>query len=158
SGLRAPAMIALVKDTLIYIAVIAAVIIVPAQLGGFGHIFSAVVPQAKLTLDPPAVDKLGQQNFGQYTAFATAAPGSALALFLYPHAVTGSLASSSRTTIKRNAALLPAYSFLLGLIALLGFMAVAAGVSKNPLSAGLVKQYAQLAAVPALFLDQFPSW
>jgi len=157
SGLRAPAMIALVKDALIYFTVIAAIIIIPMQLGGFGHVFSAV-PPAKLTLAPPAVDKLGQQNFGQFAAFSTLALGSALALFLYPHAVTGSLAANSRRTIKRNAALLPAYSFLLGLIALLGFMAIAAGVSKNPAYAGLIKQYGNNAAVPALFLSQFPAW
>ncbi len=41
SGLRAPAMIAVVKDVLIYITIIAAMIIIPAQLGGFGAIFSA---------------------------------------------------------------------------------------------------------------------
>jgi Na+(H+)/acetate symporter ActP len=35
SGLRAPAMIAFVKDTLIYITVIAAIIIIPAKLGGW---------------------------------------------------------------------------------------------------------------------------
>ena len=57
--------------------------------------------------------------------------GSALALFLYPHSVTGVLSSTSRHVIRRNAALLPAYSFLLGLIALLGFMAIAAGVARR---------------------------
>ena len=36
SGLRAPAMIAVVKDVLIYITIIAAMIVIPAQLGGFG--------------------------------------------------------------------------------------------------------------------------
>ncbi len=39
SGLRAPAMIALVKDTMIYIVVIAAVIYIPTKIGGYGHIF-----------------------------------------------------------------------------------------------------------------------
>ncbi len=39
SGLRAPAMIAFVKDIMIYIFVIAAVIIIPAKLGGYGAIF-----------------------------------------------------------------------------------------------------------------------
>ncbi len=155
SGLRAPAMIALVKDALIYITVIAAVIVIPTQLGGFGHIFASV-PQGKLTLAQPAVDKLGQQNFGQYAAFSTLALGSALALFLYPHVVTGSLASSSRTTIKRNAALLPAYSFMLGLIALLGFMAITAGL--NATNSGLIKQYGNIGAVPALLLKEFPAW
>src|SRR6202795_4397475 len=41
SGLRAPAMIAVVKDTLIYITVFAAVFAVPVHLGGFGPMFAA---------------------------------------------------------------------------------------------------------------------
>ena len=45
--------------------------------------------------------------------------GSALALFLYPHSITGVLASRNRDVIKRNMSALPAYSLLLGLIALL---------------------------------------
>jgi Na+/proline symporter len=42
SGLRAPAMIAIVKDFMIFIVLFAAIIIIPIQLGGFGHIFAAV--------------------------------------------------------------------------------------------------------------------
>src|SRR5205085_4482414 len=42
SGLRAPALIALVKDTLIWITVIVAVIYIPAKLGGLGNIFHSV--------------------------------------------------------------------------------------------------------------------
>ena len=61
-------------------------------------------------------------------AYASLALGSALALFMYPHSVTGVLSTRSRSVIRRNAALLPAYSFLLGLLALLGFVAIAAGV------------------------------
>src|SRR6267142_6480725 len=41
SGLRAPAMIAVVKDTLIYITVLAMVIVIPIELGGFGEIFAS---------------------------------------------------------------------------------------------------------------------
>ena len=63
-------------------------------------------------------------------AYATLALGSALALFLYPHSVTGVLSTRSRHVIRRNMALLPAYSFLLGLLALLGFVAIAAGVKR----------------------------
>src|SRR3954453_22679491 len=39
SGLRAPALIAFVKDTLIYIVILVAVFWLPHQLGGWGHIF-----------------------------------------------------------------------------------------------------------------------
>src|ERR1700744_675641 len=42
SGLRAPAMIAVVKDALLYITVLAAVIIIPAELGGYAKIFSSI--------------------------------------------------------------------------------------------------------------------
>ncbi|HWG02730.1 MAG TPA: sodium:solute symporter, partial [Trebonia sp.] len=39
SGLRAPAAIAFVKDTLIYVFVIVAIFYIPTRLGGWGHIF-----------------------------------------------------------------------------------------------------------------------
>jgi solute:Na+ symporter, SSS family len=139
SGLRAPAMIALVKDALIYITVIVAVVVIPLRLGGFGQIFAAV-PANKLLLSP-----------AQFPAYATLALGSALALFMYPHSITGILSSNSRVAIRRNAAMLPAYSFLLGLIALLGFMGLAAGVQpRAPFGAQWV--------VPGLFVQMFPSW
>jgi solute:Na+ symporter, SSS family len=152
SGLRAPALIAVVKDAMIYVTVLAAVIIVPARLGGYGAIFDAV-PPSKLILRPPSPG-----NLGQFSTYATLAFGSALALFLYPHSMTGVLSSSGRAVIRRNTAMLPAYSFLLGLIALLGYMAVAARVDKDPLYAGGFKQYGPNFAVPALFLEVFPSW
>src|SRR5919107_1018779 len=42
SGLRAPALIAFVKDTLIYVVIIVAVLYIPSQVGGWDHIFSTV--------------------------------------------------------------------------------------------------------------------
>jgi SSS family solute:Na+ symporter len=152
SGLRAPALIAVVKDAIIYVTVIAAVVVIPVKLGGYGKIFDAV-PPAKLILASP---KGG--NLAQYSAYPTLALGSALALFLYPHSMTGVLSSSGRDVIRRNTAMLPAYSFLLALIAALGYMALAAGVSKNPAYAAGFAQYDTNFAVPALFLDAFPSW
>ncbi len=148
SGLRAPAAIAIVKDLMIYITVFAAIIIIPAQLGGWANIFAAVPQQQLLLAD----------NFGAYTGYATLFLGSAMALFLYPHSVTGVLSSSSRHVIRRNAALLPAYSFLLGLIALLGFMAIAVGVKAMPAYATGFEQFGNNFAVPALILQVFPAW
>jgi len=152
SGLRAPAMIAVVKDLLIYGTVIAAVIVIPIELGGYGKIFSSV--GAKSLLLAPATSA----NLGPQSAYATQALGSALALFLYPHAITGLLSASSRHVIRRNAVVLPAYSFALGLIALLGYMAVAAGVKASPAFADGFKAFNDNYAVPALFLRMFPSW
>ena len=40
SGLRAPALIAFVKDTLIYIVIAVAIIYIPIKLGGFDDIFA----------------------------------------------------------------------------------------------------------------------
>jgi SSS family solute:Na+ symporter len=152
SGLRAPASIAIVKDILIYITALTAVIVIPMQLGGFGKIFAAVPPQ-KLLLAVP-----DPGSTGAYGAYATLALGSALALFLYPHTLTAILAANSGHAIRRNAALLPGYTFVLGLLALLGFFALAAGVSKLPEFAAGFSQYGNNFAVPALFLHSFPSW
>lgn len=144
SGLRAPAMIAFVKDLMIYITIIVAVIVIPMKLGGFGNIFHAAAT-ALPAHKPPGSLILSPKLF---SAYSTLALGSALALFLYPHSVTGVLSSSSRSVIKRNAAMLPAYSFVLGLIALLGYMAIAAGVHPKVTSM----------AVPLLLLKELPSW
>ena len=152
SGLRAPAMIAVVKDVLIYIVVIAVTIFVPLKLGGFAPIFAAV-PVAKLTLAAPVGD-----TYGAYSIYATLALGSALALFLYPHSLTAILSSSSPGAIRRNAAFLPAYSLVLGLLALLGFMAVALHVGADPAYADGFKTYGNNFAVPALILSVFPGW
>jgi SSS family solute:Na+ symporter len=156
SGLRAPALIAFVKDTLIYVVILVAVFYLPTQLGGWDSIFASAknsfdvfnkenadaiaagTAQAKGIMPPAAA----------HWAYASLALGSALALFMYPHSLTGVLASKNRSVIRRNAALLPAYSFLLGLLALLGFAAIAAGVEvDNPQQ-----------SVPALFDKMFPGW
>jgi len=83
SGLRAPALTAVIKDIMVLLAVFVGIVYIPLRLGGFAHVFQSV-PATKLTLPP----KL-------YLDYATLALGSALALFLYPHAVTGTLSSSS---------------------------------------------------------------
>jgi solute:Na+ symporter, SSS family len=145
SGLRAPALIAFVKDTLIYLTIIVAVIVIPSKLGGWDAIFGAA--EEKFSANGgagvllPATGQLG---------YATLALGSALALFLYPHSITGVLAASNRDVLKRNMSALPVYSLALGLIALLGFMAIAAGVTPIGEDGNTI--------VPVLFQEMFPSW
>ena len=152
SGLRAPASIAIVKDILIYVTAFVAVIAIPIQMGGFSNIFSKV-PPAKLLLAVP-----GANTTGAYGVYATLVLGSALALFLYPHSITGILSASSGKAVRRNGALLPSYTFMLGLLALMGFFAIATGVATLPEFAGGFKQFGNNFAVPALFLHSFPSW
>jgi SSS family solute:Na+ symporter len=144
AGLRAPALIAFVKDLMIYIVVLVAVVLVPMKLGGYANVFHAAGDAfaAKggatgLTLKP-----------AQYLPYASLALGSALAAFMYPHTLTGIFAARSANTIRKNAVFLPAYTVLLGLIALLGYMAYAARLT--------VKSNNDV--VPALFNALFPSW
>jgi SSS family solute:Na+ symporter len=143
SGLRAPAMIAFVKDLLIYAVIIVAIIYIPSKLGGWASVFGAADTKFKATNGTI----LNATNQWQYITLAF---GSALALFLYPHSLTGVLASRNRGVIKRNMSALPAYSLLLGLIALLGYMAIAAKVTPVTGDNNTV--------VPVLFDKMFPSW
>jgi SSS family solute:Na+ symporter len=153
SGLRAPALIAFVKDTLIYLVIIAAIVIVPAKLGGWGSIFDAADAKFNATKTPADGLLLGANNQLQYVTLAL---GSALALFLYPHAVTGALASRSRNVIKRNMVALPAYSLLLGLLALLGYAAIAANT--KPIVNAATGRADSNTVIPMLFEGQFSSW
>ncbi|MGO4872718.1 MAG: monocarboxylate uptake permease MctP [Roseiarcus sp.] len=149
SGLRAPAMIAFVKDAMIYVFIIAAIVIIPYELGGFGAIFAAANKAYAAKVAAHAVPAAGLTLAqGQIGPYITLAIGSAMALFMYPHALTGVLAASSGKAIRHNTMTLPAYSFVLGLIALLGVMALAAGV----------KVSTPQDAVPQLVLWAFPDW
>jgi len=153
SGLRAPALIAFVKDTLIYIVILVAVLYLPYKLGGWGSIFDDAA--AKFEASPAPNDGI-TLNANNQLQYITLAVGSALALFLYPHSITGVLASKNRNVIKRNMSALPAYSLLLGLIALLGYMAISAGV--KPLPGATQGSVDSNTVVPLLFDQQFPSW
>ncbi|MEO6880157.1 MAG: sodium:solute symporter family protein [Mycobacteriaceae bacterium] len=153
SGLRAPALIAFVKDALIYIVIITAAIYLPSKLGGWGSIINAADAKFTATKSPGDGVLLNSNNQLQY---ATLALGSALALFLYPHSITGVLASKSRNVIKRNMVALPAYSFVLGLLALLGYFAIAA--QTKPVINGATGKPDTNTIIPALFSQQFPSW
>jgi solute:Na+ symporter, SSS family len=153
SGLRAPALIAFVKDTLIYVVIIVAVIYIPYKLGGWDRIFDAA--ETKFETTKKGSFLLPDQSHLQYITLAF---GSALALFLYPHSLTGVLASRSRDVIKRNMAALPAYSLVLGLIALLGFMAIAAEQSHGVKPVIVDGKPVASTIVPMLFHKMFPSW
>ncbi|WP_290055687.1 monocarboxylate uptake permease MctP [Amycolatopsis solani] len=153
SGLRAPALIAFVKDILIYIVILVAIIYLPSKLGGWSHIFDTAV--AKFDKTPAKTDGI-LLNANNQLQYATLALGSALALFLYPHSLTSVLASRGRSVIKRNMVALPAYSLVLGLLALLGYVAITAGV--KPLTNAATGKADTNTVVPLLFDGQFSSW
>src|SRR5205814_592277 len=128
-----------------------AVIYIPYKLGGYDVIFHRS-NTALAAATPPASTLL---TGSQYLGYSTLALGSALALFLYPHAVTGVLATRDRDVVKKNMSLLPAYSLMLGFIALLGYTALAAHV--KPVG-GTAKAPDTTTIVPVLFNNQFPHW
>jgi SSS family solute:Na+ symporter len=138
SGLRSATLIAVVKDVLIWITVLVAVIYIPIRLGGYAHIFNSL-PRSSLTLAPD-----------QLTDYSTLAIGSALFLFLYPHTITGALSAKSRFVVQRNTVFLPIYTIMLGLLAILGYVAREAHVHVNPV-------YGANDAIPALFDSMFPA-
>ena len=149
SGIRAPALIAIVKDTLIYVVILVAVIYIPYKLGGFGEIFGAAkesLPEKEGATGQPGA--LFPGTDAAQTAYATLALGSALGLLVYPHVVTAMLSAKDGNTIRRAATILPVYTLMLGLIALLGLMAIAADI--EPSGPNTV--------VPDLFAAYFPSW
>jgi SSS family solute:Na+ symporter len=153
SGLRAPALIAFVKDILIYLVILVAIVYLPSKFGGWGEVFNDA--QAKFDATPSKTDGILLTGTNQLQ-YATLALGSALALFLYPHSLTGILASRGRNVIKRNMVALPAYSLVLGLLALLGFVAISAGT--KPIVNQATGRPDTNTIVPELFGHNFPSW
>ena len=156
AGLRAPAVIAFVKDALIYLVILVAIIYLPSKVGGWANVFDAAQAEDDQPQSRDGHDRsvCSSRRHKSYWAYATLALGSALALFMYPHSITATLSSRSRNTIRHNATILPAYSFVLGLLALLGWVAIAAGTKPIGLD-GVVN--AQL-VIPQLFEDSFPGW
>jgi SSS family solute:Na+ symporter len=145
SGLRAPTVISLAKGVLVFTTIVAVVTLVLVKLGGPAAMFQAAernlpaggVSGASLTLDPSL-----------YAAYASLALGSAMALLMYPHVLTATFAASGGDAVRKAIVGLPAWTAVLGLFALLGIAALAAGVTARPGNAE--------AAVPLMVRDLAP--
>jgi SSS family solute:Na+ symporter len=147
SGLRAPALISIVKDVLMVWTVLAAIVVVAMLARGWHGVFADAATRFAHT--PSHGDGLVLPSGGQL-GYVTLVVGSAWGLFLYPHAQTGFLAARNRRIIKRNMAGLPIYTCVLGIMALLGFVAASVGV--RPLDGD------SNTIVPVLFDTIFPAW
>lgn len=147
SGLRAPALISIVKDLLVLWTVLAALIIVSMQSSGWHGVFRAA--SAKFAASPNPADGLLLTPAGQ-PSYVTLALGSAAAFFLYPHMLTGVLAARNRATLRRNLAALPLYGMVLGVLGLLGLLAIA--IEIKPIGGD------SSTIVPLLFHNVFPQW
>lgn len=153
SGLRGAALTAVMKDGIILSSVIIVIIAVPLTIsGGFQHAFSLASKMGSganyLTLSPTLTN-----------AYISLFILSALALYLYPHAINGVLGSKSAKTVRFSTAMLPLYGIGLFLLTTFGILvfAVPHALSiigyKSPSSLGdgsLV--------VPALIYATMPSW
>ena len=111
--MRGATLTAIFKDILVWITVIAVIIAVPISIGGFGNAFKASKDNY-VTLPDNLVP-----------AYATLILGSALALYLYPHAITGVLSAQSVQKLRSSTALLPLYGVGLAILALMGILVYA---------------------------------
>ena len=125
SGLRAPALLAIVKDFLLLITVLMLLLWLGVTEGGWEDVIGAAA--AKWAHGHGSGGGLLLAPAGQL-GYVTLILGSALALFLYPHAITGVLAARNRATLKRSMSTLPVYSLMLGIFALFGFVAISANI------------------------------
>ncbi len=145
SGLRGATLTAIFKDILVWITVIVVIVVVPISIGGFGNAFKAA-NSSYVTLPENLVP-----------AYATLILGSALALYLYPHAISGVLSAQSAQKLRKSTALLPLYGIGLAVLALMGILVYAVPDAMKFLS-GFPESSRGILVVPSLILYSLPSW
>ncbi len=123
SGLRGATLTAVLKDAIIFFSIIAILIAAPMVIPGA---FTAAFKEASLVAsggDPPLVSGVYFLKTPPFiAAYTTLWVGSALALYLYPHAVNGALSAESDRKLAISTALLPIYGIGLALLALYGIL------------------------------------
>lgn len=145
SGLRGATLTAIFKDILIWITVIAVIVIVPLSIGGFDTAFKNA-KESYVTLPDTLIP-----------AYATLILGSALALYLYPHAVNGVLSAQSAQKLRTSTALLPLYGVGLAFLALMGILVYGVPQAMNFLST-FPEESRGILVVPSLVLYTMPGW
>ena len=145
SGLRGATLTAIFKDILVWVTVIVVIIVVPISIGGFGNAFKAA-GNSYVSLPENLVP-----------AYATLILGSALALYLYPHAINGVLSAQSAQKLRSSTALLPLYGIGLAILALMGILVYAVPDAMKFLS-GFPESSRGILVVPSLILYTLPGW
>jgi solute:Na+ symporter, SSS family len=146
SGLRGATLTSVLKDVLIWITVIALIVVVPLSIkGGFGTAFMDVKP-SYVTVPNSLV-----------SGYATLLLGSALALYLYPHAITGVLSSESVHKLRRSTALLPLYGIGIAIMGIMGILVYAVPSAMNFLS-HFPESSRGILVLPSLILSSMPPW
>lgn len=146
NGLRGATFTAIFKDAIILLSVAIVVIIVVAH-GDLSSAFTTLSGKAAYFHILPI----------QFNAYWSLFLMSALALYLYPHAITGSLSAKNRKVLRTSQSLLPLYGVGLAFLALFGVM-----VYSNPSAMAFLGTFAKTSrgtyVVPALILYTLPSW
>ncbi|MCL4496888.1 MAG: sodium:solute symporter [Deltaproteobacteria bacterium] len=149
SGIRGAVLTAVMKDVIILITVIVIIIFVPLAYGGFSHAFAVAghigagkkPPVDYATLPPVLVN-----------AYISLFILSALALYLYPHAINGVLSAKSAKSVRLSTALLPIYGIGLAFLALFGILVYAVPAALKTVGGN------GTLVVPALIQSTMPSW
>ncbi len=144
AGLRGVTLTAVFKDILIFTTVIVVILAVTFAVGGFGKSFAAVPTYVTL---PPAYS----------TAYISLFVMSAFALYLYPHAINGSLSAQDDKKLRRSQALLPIYAIGLAFIVLFGVMVYAVPSAMTYLHSIPAASRGVL-VVPTLIASTMPGW
>ncbi|MGC8620037.1 MAG: sodium:solute symporter family protein [Thermoplasmata archaeon] len=144
SGLRGATLTAIFKDILI-LTTVALVIVIVAIAGNFHAAFSSL-PVKYSHLLPLQVN-------AYWSLFLM----SALALYLYPHAVTGSLSSKDRKSLRLSQSLLPLYGVGLAFLALFGIL-VYANHSAISFLTSFPATSRGTYVVPGLIIFTLPDW
>ncbi len=149
SGLRGVTLGSIFKDILIFLTVIVIVVAVLTSYGGFTSAFANIAK-----LKGSAALPYSTLPAASVPAFFTLFLGSALALYLYPHIINGSLAANNKKTLRKSLSVLPIYSIGLALLALFGIIIYAV-----PSALAIVKSTGNgLLTVPALIVTVLPGW
>ncbi|MGC8587669.1 MAG: sodium:solute symporter family protein [Hydrogenobaculum sp.] len=144
SGLRGATLTAVLKDFLILGTVVVLSLYIPLHYHGFYKAFE--IKKAYATLNPKLI-----------SAYISLSVMSALALFLYPHAITGCLSSSDVKVLKRSIAFLPVYGIGLAILALFGVLIYEVKPAMDMLNHIPASARGSF-VVPALIVSTMPQW
>lgn len=153
SGLRGAALTAVMKDGIILSSVIVVVIAVPLTItGGFQHAFSL----ASTMGSGADYTTLSSSLTNAYISLFVL---SALALYLYPHAINGVLGSKSVKAVRFSTAMLPIYGLGLFLLTIFGVLVFAVPHALSIIGYSSPKSLGDGSlVVPALIAATMPSW
>jgi SSS family solute:Na+ symporter len=132
SGVRAVAWVSVLKDALMVFAVATIGVVIPnIYFGGIGPMFTALAHAHPAHLTMPGASA----NLG-HTWYISTVLLTSLGFFMWPHQFGATFAAKSSDTLRRNAVIMPLYSFSLVFVLFAGFAAVMVvpGLSNGDLS------------------------